>query len=182
MDHTFATPGWSLHRYVVSTTPETFGTVVASNVDGVPVTWQPTRCFEQFANRDSPCPDCPLGPSTTTASTQIRKSAAGYELVQVARSPNVAEAVISRLRLETETLVVLQQAHLQTIASEAKLTQRELLVLERLVRGDERAQIAEDLGITPRTVKFHQVNLFQKLGVDSRGALLQRVLFDGDRR
>ena len=175
------TPGWSLHRYVVSTEPHTFGTVLDSNVDGVPVTWQPTRCFEQFAQRDAPCLDCPLQASQPLVSTQIHKSQAGYELVQVAR-PQASTAVVSRLRLETETLVVLQQAHLQTIATEAKLTQRELLVLERLVRGDERAQIAEDLGITPRTVKFHQVNLFQKLGVDSRGALLQRVLFDGDRR
>lgn len=180
MAPTSANPGWSLHRYVVSTQPETFGAVLDSNVDGVPVTWQPTRCFEQFAQRDTPCVDCPLRPTTT--STQIRKSAAGYELVQVARSPTATEAVISRLRLETETLVVLQEAHLQTLATEAKLTQRELLVLERLVRGDERNTIAHDLGITSRTVKFHQVNLFQKLGVDSRGALLQRVLFDGDRR
>lgn len=180
MDHTSATPGWSLHRYVIETQPETFGTVLDSNVDGVPVSWLQTRCFEQFAHRDAPCLDCPLRPSPTPP-TQIRKSPAGYELVQLAR-PNATTAVISRLRLETETLVVLQQAHLQTIATEAKLTQRELLVLERLVRGDERAQIAQDLAITPRTVKFHQVNLFQKLGVDSRGALLQRVLFDGDRR
>lgn len=180
MDRASATPGWSLHRYVVSTKPDDFGAVSASNVDGVAVSWEPSRCYEQFAQRDSPCLDCPLRQSATQ-STQIQRSPAGYELVQVARGPEPDKAVISRLRLQTEMLVTLQQAHLHALAAEAGLTQREMGVLECLVRGDERSAIAQHLGITPRTVKFHQVNLFQKLGVDSRGALLQRVMFDGDR-
>jgi len=38
------------------------------------------------------------------------------------------------------------------------------------------ADIAQQLGIAPRTVKFHQANVLQKLGADSRVDLL-RVLF-----
>jgi len=48
------------------------------------------------------------------------------------------------------------------------LTARELAVLRLLVRGWTNAQMAEKLGISERTVRFHMGNLLEKLGVGNR--------------
>lgn len=48
-----------------------------------------------------------------------------------------------------------------------QLSQRELEVLERVVRGWMNKQIAAELNIIERTVKLHRTNLTRKLGVQS---------------
>lgn len=49
----------------------------------------------------------------------------------------------------------------------ASLSQREREVLDELLKGHYNKTIADDLGITPRTVEFHRANIFEKLGVSS---------------
>ncbi|MEK7345938.1 MAG: response regulator [Pseudomonadota bacterium] len=49
----------------------------------------------------------------------------------------------------------------------AQLSQREREVLDELLAGHYNKNIAEHLGITPRTVEFHRANLFAKMGVAS---------------
>jgi len=56
------------------------------------------------------------------------------------------------------------------------LTPRELEVLSDLASGRTNKQIARDLGVSLNTVKFHVRNLFQKLGVNSRGQAIARYL------
>jgi len=60
------------------------------------------------------------------------------------------------------------------------LTDRELEVLQLLVKGARNKEIAAQLYITERTVKFHTSIIFQKLGVTNRSeaitAALQRRL------
>ncbi len=48
------------------------------------------------------------------------------------------------------------------------LTPRELAVLRLVAAGQSNQQIAESLGITERTVKFHVTSIFNKLGADNR--------------
>lgn len=48
------------------------------------------------------------------------------------------------------------------------LTPRELAVLRLVAAGQSNRQIAESLGITERTVKFHVTAIFNKLGADNR--------------
>ena len=48
------------------------------------------------------------------------------------------------------------------------LTPRELSVLRLVAAGQSNQQIAESLGITERTVKFHVTSIFNKLGADNR--------------
>lgn len=49
----------------------------------------------------------------------------------------------------------------------ASLSQREREVLDELIKGHYNKNIADNLGITPRTVEFHRANIFEKLGVSS---------------
>lgn len=51
---------------------------------------------------------------------------------------------------------------------ETDLTERELEVLESLVRGERNKEIAMRLGITERTVRAHLSTIYMKLNVDSR--------------
>jgi two-component system response regulator DctR len=49
----------------------------------------------------------------------------------------------------------------------ASLSRREREVLDELIRGHYNKNIADHLGITPRTVEFHRANIFEKMGVGS---------------
>src|ERR1019366_6989194 len=57
-------------------------------------------------------------------------------------------------------------------AGDRALSERERQVLTLLLRGRGVEDIATMLEIAPRTVKFHQANVLQKLGADSRPHLL----------
>jgi two-component system response regulator DctR len=72
------------------------------------------------------------------------------QAMQFARNQSGAEHEARRLR--------------QALAS---LSPREREVLDELIRGHYNKNIADHLGITPRTVEFHRANIFEKMGVDS---------------
>jgi two-component system response regulator DctR len=71
------------------------------------------------------------------------------------------------------------EAALQAVSSEetqlaqrlrqalASLSSREREVLDELLQGHYNKNIADHLGITPRTVEFHRANIFEKMGVGS---------------
>ncbi|HCG56083.1 MULTISPECIES: response regulator transcription factor [Brevibacterium] len=54
-----------------------------------------------------------------------------------------------------------------------KLTRREREVVKLLATGASNAQIAQELFVTEATVKSHLVNVFTKLGVDSRSRAIR---------
>ena len=56
------------------------------------------------------------------------------------------------------------------------LTRRELEVLSDLSDGRTNKQIARDLDVSLNTIKFHVRNIFQKLGVNSRGQVIALYL------
>lgn len=71
-----------------------------------------------------------------------------------------------------------QRAH-QQAAIDARLhhlTPREREVLARVVSGRQNREVAEDLGISPRTVEVHKARLMQKLGVGSVPDLVRLTL------
>lgn len=57
----------------------------------------------------------------------------------------------------------------------ASLSPREREVLDQLILGHYNKNIADHLGITPRTVEFHRANIFDKLGVQSAVELAHRM-------
>jgi DNA-binding NarL/FixJ family response regulator len=66
----------------------------------------------------------------------------------------VAEHLAGRSRMHT--------------AESRSLTARELLVLRTVARGADNAQVASDLSIDIRTVRFHLSNIYRKLGARHR--------------
>ena len=67
-----------------------------------------------------------------------------------------------------------QEAHRLRYAL-ASLSPREREVLDQLVLGHYNKNIADHLGITPRTVEFHRANLFEKMGVNSAIELAHKL-------
>jgi FixJ family two-component response regulator len=58
----------------------------------------------------------------------------------------------------------------------AKLTTRESQVLERIVAGRLNKQIADDLGISIKTVEAHRANIMEKLNANTVADLLKTAL------
>ncbi len=76
-------------------------------------------------------------------------------------SPRAAEHVLGRARRRPG-------APEPDVARAASLSERELEVLRLLAQGRENAQIADELGISPRTVKNHVSSILGKLGLPNR--------------
>lgn len=76
-----------------------------------------------------------------------------------ALSPHVATALVERSR-----------AHAEAAGSAAvgRLSERELEVLRLVAEGRDNAQIAEQLFLSPTTVKHHVSSILEKLGVSNR--------------
>lgn len=66
----------------------------------------------------------------------------------------------------------------ETLALLAALTQREREVLDRIAAGFTTRQIAEGLGLSPRTVESHRAAIGAKLGSTSQ-AEMTRIWLDG---
>jgi FixJ family two-component response regulator len=58
----------------------------------------------------------------------------------------------------------------------AKLTGREAQVLERIIAGRLNKQIADDLGISIKTVEAHRANIMEKMGANTVADLLKIAL------
>jgi two-component system response regulator TtrR len=61
----------------------------------------------------------------------------------------------------------------------AALTEREREVMDRMIEGKANKVIAEDLGISIRTVEFHRANVMEKMGAASVAALVQLMTLHG---
>jgi len=62
------------------------------------------------------------------------------------------------------------------VPGQESLTQRERVVLAQIIRGESSKEIGRTLGISPRTVEFHRVNIMQKLGAKNAVDLVRLVL------
>lgn len=94
----------------------------------------------------------------------IRVVAEGGSLLQ----PSVAAKLLNRVG----------QMLKQDEATE-HLTDREMEVLRLLVRGNRNKEIAEQLIISERTVKFHVGVIFQKLSVSNRAEAVSKAIQAG---
>jgi two-component system response regulator FixJ len=77
------------------------------------------------------------------------------------------EAALQRLGSEGARQAKLQRRKADALSRVAALTPREMDVLERLVGGSSNKLIAQDLGISPRTVEIHRGNMMSRLNAES---------------
>ena len=82
------------------------------------------------------------------------------------------EAVEAALRRDREHASATARAE-QSAAKLAQLTDREIEVMALLVDGMTNVQIAERLGISPRTVEVHKARIMAKLGTRNLAELLR---------
>lgn len=87
----------------------------------------------------------------------------------LARIKNILDTRIKILRkLRQEEPANEQMNHLNKLANEYGLTERELEILELLSHRYSNAEIADKLFVSTNTIKYHLKNLYQKLGVTNR--------------
>ena len=108
----------------------------------------------------------------------LQAGARGYLLKDTDRTTlfdTIRAAVRGETLLKPEIMArVLSQAHTprKETSEQVNLTDRELEVLAAVARGERSKEIANELGISERTVKAHLASIYNKLGVDSRAAAI----------
>ena len=109
------------------------------------------------------------------ATGYLSKASRGQEVVQAVRAAAAGESVFSGsvgAQLTRRALGGSRFAHVD-------LTPRELDVLRAAARGLGNKQIAQELGMSPRTVQTHLTRVFGKLGVASRTEAVLLALREG---
>jgi PAS domain S-box-containing protein len=139
------------------------------------------HCYEFIAGFDKPCPDCPaLRPATNGNGQRLtvrsKTDPDGFQ-VTTAEATRPDEISLSSRNISSRTLTAIQDARIASLSDKAQLTERERDILALLLHGRSHDEIAQSLTVSPRTVKFHQGNILQKLGADSRADLLRLAGF-----
>lgn len=74
----------------------------------------------------------------------------------------------------SEAAARVEHAQRQTTAARlATLTQREREIMDRVIAGKRNKVIADELGISVKTVEIHRARVMEKMGADSLAALVQ---------
>lgn len=134
------------------------------------------RCHETLFNQPLPCKGCPaLTPRRSSSKTEVAvlgTPGAGYRIA-LAEPLGGGRFRMHVLQLTDAAVSGLARARLDRRAQRAKLSARELAVLELVLLGRRTTDIAHALGITHRTARFHVANVLSKMEVDSRTDLLR---------
>jgi DNA-binding NarL/FixJ family response regulator len=114
--------------------------------------------------------------SSAEATSVILPDADDAFRIVTARTLDERAVLVTIRYVDAALLPELVDAKAARIAGVGALSERERQVLTLLLRGHGVEDVASMLEIAPRTVKFHQSNVLQKLGADSRIDLLRVVL------
>lgn len=90
----------------------------------------------------------------------------------LARIKNILE---NRIKIIRELAGKSSKTDLEDLAKKFNLVEREVEVLNLLVKRYSNPQIAESLFISVNTVKFHVKNIFEKMGIKSRMEVAEKV-------
>jgi DNA-binding CsgD family transcriptional regulator len=138
-------------------------------------------CYRALRGLTRPCDGCPVllldpGPHAEARSLLPGPPGKLHLKVAHARRTNAGRVAVSTFDVNDQLLSLLIAAKTDRLAKQASLSQREQSVFDLLLLGRSHTEIGDILGITPRTVKYHQGRVQQKLGVDSRLDLLRIIL------
>ena len=131
---------------------------------------------DKLIERHSPLPivfitghgDVPMAVDT------MKKGA--LDFIQKPFDESALVSVVERMLEHARTAFTDQQQAATREALLAKLTWRESPVLERIVAGRLNKQIADDLGISIKTVEAHRANIMEKMGANTVADLLKVAL------
>lgn len=109
----------------------------------------------------------------------VLKSAADRDLVEACRAALRGEPFLYPAAVSALIRDYLQRAKDSGEAPEDPLTPRELQVLKLVAEGHRSDEVAELLGISPRTVERHRSSLLAKLGMRDRVELTRYAIRRG---
>jgi DNA-binding NarL/FixJ family response regulator len=117
----------------------------------------------------------------------LRNGAAGYvlkeakaaDLVQAVREVSAGRRYLSPPLSEQAIEAYVQKARAAPVDPYDTLTTREREVLHLAAAGNSNPEIADRLGISPRTVETHRASLMRKLGLQNRTDLVRYALKRG---
>jgi DNA-binding CsgD family transcriptional regulator len=166
--------------YDIDTTPARFGTIrEAWSADSatLPADAVGKLCHEILHGRREPCEGCPIrataqGPGALQGVVGGEDPEKPLWIVDAHPIDDAVTRVSVRL-VGPNIFNELFWTQVRGRARRARLSPREAEVLERLLLGATLSEIAGQLGITARTVKFHQARVLDKMGADSRAGLLR---------
>ena len=118
--------------------------------------------------------DVPMAVST------MKKGAVDF--IEKPFDQDALKALVERMLGEARTRASETERRRISEALVAKLTPREQQVLERIVAGRLNKQIADDLGISIKTVEAHRANIMDKLNANTVADLMRTVLAGGGLR
>jgi DNA-binding NarL/FixJ family response regulator len=107
----------------------------------------------------------------------IQNGADGYLLKNAPAEEIIAgiEAVIEGQKYFSSEVQSIISSHMFTSVNIPKLTRREREILEKIATGENNAQIAKSLFISPLTVDTHRKNLLSKFEVGNTVLLLKKA-------
>jgi DNA-binding CsgD family transcriptional regulator len=135
-------------------------------------------CYGVFYERSAPCEDCPIA-DRSESGVFVMSSEAEPMLMIV--SDRGSEADVAAVEIDANLSQAVCRAWIARLEHDHLLSTQERAVLELLVLGRTHEDIGLVMGISTRTVRFHQANLLEKLGAESRADLL-RLLMGSDVR
>jgi DNA-binding CsgD family transcriptional regulator len=137
-------------------------------------------CYEYFYGTDSPCEECPMvrepGRSGVFVTEPIDE---GRPPMLMMVSERGTEVDVAAVEIDAHITHSVCRAWISRLEHDHQLSPQEQTVLELLVLGRTHRDIGLVMGISTRTVRFHQANLLEKLGAESRADLL-RLLMGSD--
>lgn len=137
-------------------------------------------CFEAVAGRREPCVNCPVLALARTPSAKresaVLHAASGPFRIAFAETLGEGRYLVHSVPVNEGNLAKLQRCRIDRLANEARLSKREMSVLDLLLLGRSSGEIADSLGITERTVRFHVANVLGKLQAESRADLLRLLV------
>jgi two-component system, NarL family, response regulator DegU len=105
---------------------------------------------------------------TAGAAGYLLKDASGDEVAAAVRAAADGRQVISAGLAQATQVETVEPDGGEELGDTPELTARELQILQMLADGCSPADVAERLFISPKTVRNHLSNVYEKLGVGSR--------------